>query len=79
MKEFKDIDLYLLLETTQNATKDDIKKAYRKKAKELHPDKHSSASVDETKDLEAKFKEVREAYAVLSDKNKRRMYDCNLF
>ena len=58
---------YDILGVSKNATQDEIKKAFRKKAHELHPDKKTGD--------EAKFKEVNEAYQVLSDKQKRSQYD----
>lgn len=54
----------------KNATEDEIKKAYRKLAKQYHPDLHPG-----DKQAEAKFKEINEAYEVLSDKDKRARYD----
>jgi len=54
----------------RDASKDDIKKAYRKLSKELHPDKHKG-----DKDKEHKFKEVNEAYEILGDESKRKQYD----
>lgn len=54
----------------KNATEDEIKKAYRKLAKKYHPDLHPG-----DKAAEAKFKEINEAYEVLSDKDKRARYD----
>jgi molecular chaperone DnaJ len=60
-------DYYKILGVEKNASEDDVKKAYRKLAHQYHPDK---ASGDE-----AKFKEVNEAYQVLSDKQKRTAYD----
>lgn len=48
-----------------------IKKAYRKKAVEWHPDKHNTKSEEEVKEAEAMFKDIGEAYAVLSDPKKR--------
>merc|ERR1712192_330878 len=53
----------------------EIKKAYRKRAMVHHPDRHAGATEVEKKDHEQKFKEVGEAYAILSDEKKRRMYD----
>lgn len=60
-------DYYKVLGVEKNASKDDIKKAFRKLAHKYHPDKSGGD--------EAKFKEVSEAYAVLSDDKKRREYD----
>lgn len=62
-------DYYKILGITKNATDDEIKKAYRKLALKYHPDKNKSAEAEE------KFKEVAEAYEVLSDKKKRDIYD----
>jgi len=63
-------DYYKVLGVEKNATNDELKKAYRKLAMKYHPDKNK-----DNKAAEAKFKEVSEAYAVLSDKEKRRQYD----
>lgn len=61
---------YDVLGIDKNANDKDIKKAYRKKAIEFHPDKNP-----DNKEAEAKFKEVAEAYEVLSDANKKARYD----
>ncbi|MBZ2175440.1 J domain-containing protein [Schnuerera sp. xch1] len=63
-------DYYKILGIDKNASKDDIKKAYRKLAKKYHPDLHPN---DER--AQEKFKEVNEAYEVLGDENKRKQYD----
>ncbi len=63
-------DYYKILGVNKNATVDDIKKAYRKLAMKFHPD-HTEGD----KDAEEKFKSISEAYAVLSDKEKRQQYD----
>ena len=57
------------------SSEDDIKKAYRKAAIKWHPDKWSSKPEAEQKAAEEKFKEAAEAYEVLSDKNKKEIYD----
>lgn len=60
-------DYYKILGVEKNASKDEIKKAFRKLAHEHHPDKNNGN--------DAKFKEINEAYTVLSDDNKREQYD----
>ncbi|XP_029789619.1 dnaJ homolog subfamily B member 2 isoform X1 [Suricata suricatta] len=62
---------YEILDVPRSASADDIKKAYRKKALQWHPDKNP----DNKEFAERKFKEVAEAYEVLSDKHKREIYD----
>lgn len=68
-------DYYEVLGVSKNATADEIKKAYRKKAIQYHPDKWTNSSEAEKKDAEEKFKEAAEAYSVLSDNDKRARYD----
>lgn len=62
-------DYYKILGLSKSATDDDIRKAYRKMALKYHPDKNKSPGAEE------KFKEIAEAYEVLSDKEKRKVYD----
>merc|ERR1719229_1702365 len=75
LKKSKRKDFYKILGVEKTANDDEIKKAYRKRAMVHHPDRHSSASDEEKKDHETKFKEVGEAYGVLSDPKKRNRYD----
>ena len=66
-------DYYSILGVSKDATADDLKKAYRKLAKQYHPD--AQHTEEDKKKAEAKFKEINEAYSVLSDENKRAQYD----
>ncbi len=66
-------DYYEILGVSKDATADDLKRAYRKLAKQYHPD--AQHTDEDKKNAEAKFKEINEAYSVLSDDNKRAQYD----
>ena len=63
-------DFYAILGVSKDASQSDIKKSYRKLAKTLHPDRNAG---DAAKEL--RFKEVGEAYSVLSDPEQRKQYD----
>lgn len=63
-------DYYQELGTTKSATQDEIKKAYRKSALKYHPDKNQGDP-----EAEKKFKKISEAYEILSDEKKRKIYD----
>ncbi|XP_033320305.1 dnaJ homolog subfamily C member 7 isoform X2 [Bombus vosnesenskii] len=75
LKKSKRKDYYKILGIDKNASTDDIKKAYRKRAMVHHPDRHPNATEGEKKEQEKKFKEVGEAYGILSDPKKRSRYD----
>jgi DnaJ-class molecular chaperone len=65
-------DYYQILGLPKSASADDVKKAYRRLARQVHPDLHSGSKKSE---MEKKFKELNEAHEVLSDPEKRKKYD----
>ncbi|KAA8533030.1 hypothetical protein F0562_032853 [Nyssa sinensis] len=65
------VDYYNILKVGRNASEEDLKKAYKRLAMKWHPDKNSTNK----KEAEAKFKQISEAYDVLSDSQKRQIYD----
>lgn len=69
------MNYYELLGVNRNATEDEIKKAYKNAAKKYHPDRLANKSEEERKAGEEKFKQISEAYEVLSDAAKRKHYD----
>lgn len=68
-------DYYEVLGVSKGASDSEIKRAYRKAAMQYHPDKFSNASEKEKKEAEDKFKEINEAYQILSDAEKKAQYD----
>lgn len=69
MADYKYQDLYTILEINKNASKEEIKIAYKKLALKYHPDKNPNMNTTE------KFREIQTAYEILSDENKRAQYD----
>ncbi|XP_073129405.1 uncharacterized protein [Henckelia pumila] len=65
------VDYYNILKVEKGATEEDVKKSYRRLAMKWHPDKNPNNK----KEAEAKFKQISEAYEVLSDPQKRQIYD----
>lgn len=68
------------VENGRNATDAEIKKAYKKSALKWHPDRHSNSSESGKKEAEQKFKDINEAFEILSDPKKRSLWDqgCDL-
>src|SRR5438045_1133590 len=62
-------DYYEVLQIPRSASADDVRRAYRRLARQYHPDVNGSAEAEE------RFKEINEAYEVLSDTNRRATYD----
>lgn len=68
-------NFYSLLEVEKDASYEDIKKAYKKKSLQMHPDKLAQRGEIVTEELQTKFTRMKEAYEVLSDPHKRETYD----
>ena len=75
LKAAKRKDYYKVLELERGCSEDDIKKAYRKMALRYHPDRHSTGEEQERRKAESMFKDVSEAYGILSDPVKRQQFD----
>lgn len=75
LKRSKRKDLYAILGVRQTATEGEIKTAYRKAALKYHPDKHASKTEEEKAEAEKMFKSANEAYEVLSNPEKKSLYD----
>lgn len=71
-------DYYKILGVEKNASDDEIKKAYRKLALKWHPDRNQGSEEEKTK-ADKMFKDINEAYSVLSDPNKRRQFDMGAY
>jgi DnaJ family protein C protein 7 len=79
LKNTKQKDYYKICGVGKNVSLNEIRKAYKRKAFDHHPDRHVGASDDAIREHEGKFKEVQEAYATLSDVTKRACYDMSLY
>lgn len=75
LKGDEDIEYYTRLAVNQNASLDDIKKAYKKRSLQLHPDRLAQRGVQITPEHNQEFQKLKEAYDVLSDPRKRKLYD----
>ena len=71
-------NFYEILGVSENATQNEIKKAYRELAVKYHPDKFANSEEKERRDAEEKFKEISEAYSTLSDPSKKEKYDLSI-
>ncbi|KAJ3191666.1 hypothetical protein HK101_007513 [Irineochytrium annulatum] len=77
-RQAKRKDYYKILGVDRGAGESEIKKAYRKLALQYHPDKQAGLADDEKAAADAKFKEIGEAYSVLSDPQKKNMFDSGM-
>jgi curved DNA-binding protein CbpA len=75
LKSDNDIEYYLTLDTTPQASSDEIKRAYKKRSLQLHPDRLAQKGIQVTPEHNLQFQKLKEAYDVLSDPRKRKIYD----
>jgi DnaJ homolog subfamily C member 7 len=75
LKKSKRKDYYKILEIGKEATEEEIKKAYKRQALKWHPDKHSNGEEEQRLNADKMFKDIGEAYSVLSDPQKKVRYD----
>ena len=75
LKKSKRKNYYKILEVSKDAEENEIKKAYKRAALKYHPDKWANATDQEQEEAEKQFKDIGEAYSVLTDPQKRRRYD----
>ncbi|XP_071725124.1 uncharacterized protein [Rutidosis leptorrhynchoides] len=79
METFDQIDYYGVLGVASDASKEEIKRAYRKLAREWHPDRWTNKSPSMLGEANSRFQQIQEAYSVLSDPGKRTMYDTGYY
>ena len=75
LKKSKRKDYYKIMEVSKDASEDEIKKAYKRQALKWHPDKHSNGDEEQKANADKMFKDIGEAYSVLSDPQKKARYD----
>ncbi len=75
LKKSKRKDYYKILDVSKEANEDEIKKAYKRMALKWHPDKHSSGEEEQRINADKMFKDISEAYSILSDPQKKARYD----
>jgi curved DNA-binding protein CbpA len=75
LKSDSDIEYYLTLDITPQASYDEVKRAYKKRSLQLHPDRLAQKGIQVTADHNLQFQKLKEAYDVLSDPRKRKIYD----
>ena len=69
------LDYYALLQVEKTVGETELRKAYFKRSREFHPDKHANANEEEREEFNKKFQQAKEAYETLSDNEKRKVYD----
>ena len=75
LKKSKRKDYYKILDMSKDVNEDEIKKAYKRQALKWHPDKHSNGDEEERLNADRMFKDIGEAYSVMSDPQKKARYN----